>query len=69
MLRMRIPAQQFMAQQNFGQNPQPPMQQRQQFIRRNLEGVQLRSQQVGMQGTTNMFPQSNMYPNMQQGMF
>lgn len=68
MLRMRIPAQQFMGQQPFGQNPQPPMQQRQQFIRRSLEGVQqLRSQQVGMQSATAMFPQGNMYSNMQQG--
>ena len=66
MLRMRIPAQQFMGQQPFGQTPQPPMQQRQQFIRRSLEGVQqLRSQQVGMQNAA-MFPQGNMYSNMQQ---
>lgn len=68
MLRMRHPAQQFMGQQPFPQAPQAPMQQRPQFIRRSLEGVQqLRSQPVGMQGGA-MFPQGNMYPNMQQGM-
>lgn len=70
MLRMRMPnQQQFINQQQFPQGPQSQMPQRQQFIRRNLEGVpQLRTQQVGMQGGGAMFPQGNMYPNMQQGL-
>lgn len=68
MLRMRHPSQQFINQQPFPQGPQAPIP-RQQFIRRNLEGVQqLRTQQVNMQGG-GMFPQGNIYSNMQQGKF